>query len=901
MGPIMARMALSSGTRLGPYEIQSPLGAGGMGEVYRAHDARLGRDVAIKVLPQHLSCNTQLKERFEREARAISSLNHPHICTLHDVGHQDGTDFLVMECLEGETLADRLEKGALPCEQVLRIGAEVAAALDAAHHKGVVHRDLKPGNIMLVKGSAKLMDFGLAKPLPGLASAASHATPTVSKPLTVEGTLVGTFQYMAPEQLEGKEADARTDIFALGAVLYEMVTGKRAFQGQSQISVMSAILEKDPEPISALRPLTPPALDHVIKRALAKDPDKRWQSASDLAMELKWLSESSTAAVTTLPAKPHRSSWPWTLTAALAVCLPAFFALTTYHKTPATESGVVRSTILPPEGGAFVFNGPVGGAFLSPDGSAVTFIARVGKVTQLWVRPLDSFSARPLPGTEDANFAFWSPDSRNLGFFAQGKLKRVPVTGGPPQVLCDIDSFRGASWSRKDVIIFARVTGGIQSVSASGGAPQKVTTLDASRQEGTHRWPYFLPDGDHFLFMAASLGPVSEENVFYLGTLDGKPSRLLSHGSSPILYASRHVLYVSGNVLMARPFDLGKLDFTGDGIPLAEDIQTDPLFSNAMFSASEIGTVLYQKWEGGRAHSLILFDRAGKRLRDLGQTAPVSAPRFSPDGKSVAYDFISTDTGKVELWIQEIASGNRTRIASDPLNIIAHSPVWSPDGTRLAYASIKGGSRRIFIKSVKQITAEQERWDAHDIFFVAATDWTPDGKWLVLTERPMSIGQRVSLLSVEGKEGAVPLLEVKDAAVNSGKVSPDGRWMAYVSDESGKLEIYITSFPKPAGKLQVSAAGGVTPRWRHDGKELYYLAPDKNLMAAELKDTGGSLQVVSTRPLFEVPQVLYMTAAGVTQYDVSRDGTLFAVDSVNTEASSAPLSLVLNWPAELKK
>jgi len=896
---------LAVGSKLGPYEIVGALGTGGMGEVYRAHDTRLGRDVAIKVLPQHLSSNPDLRARFEREARAISSLNHPHICTLHDVGHQEGVDFLVMELLEGETLAHRLQRGPIPLKQALEYGIEIAGALDKAHKSGIVHRDLKPGNIMLTKSGAKLLDFGLAKPAREIAPIASGSMETMAKPLTGEGKIVGTFQYMAPEQIHGENADARTDIFALGTVLYEMVTAKRAFDGKSQISVMSAILEKEPEPVSNVQSLAPAALDHVIQRALAKDPEKRWQSTADVALELKWLSESSMAAAIPALTKPRGAQWPWAVAAGVvAAVLAAILAFSAFRKTPNTESRVIRSTILPPEGGAFVFNGPVGGAFLSPDGSSIAFIARVRKVTQLWVRPLDSFSARPLPGTEDAGFAFWSPDSRYLGFFAQGKIKRVPVTGGPPQVICDADSFRGASWGRRGVIIFSRVSGGIQSVPASGGTPQKITTVDANRHEGTHRWPFFLPDGNHFLFMAASLGPVSEENVFYLGSLDGKAPRVLFHGSSPIAYANGYVIYTSGNVLMARPFDLGKLDLTGEGVPLAESVQTDPLFSNATFSASENGALVYHHWEGGLAHSLFLFDRSGKRLRDLGQTAPVSAPRFSPDGKSIAYDFISTDSGKQDLWIQDIDSGNRTRLASDSLNIIAHSPVWSPDGTRLAYSSIRNGNRVVFIKSVSQISAEQERWNASTnsfSFYIAASDWTPDGKWLVLTDRPMSAGQRISLLSVQGKEGAVPLLEVKDAAVNSGQVSPDGRWMAYVSDESGKLEIYVTSFPKPAGKLQVSTAGGVTPRWRRDGKELYYVAPDKNLMASELKESAGSLQVVSTRPLFEVPQVLYLTAAGVSQYDVTRDGKLFAVDSVNTEASSTPLSLLLNYPAELKK
>jgi len=898
-------MPLAVGTKLGPYEVVAPLGAGGMGEVYRARDTRLERTVAIKILPAHLSCDPVRKQRFEREAKTISSLNHPHICVLHDAGHQDGVDYLVMECVEGETLAKRLQKGPLPLEQVLKYGAQIADALDKAHRSGVVHRDLKPGNIMLTATGAKLLDFGLAKPAAPLTSAAMLTAVTEDSPVTEQGTIVGTFQYMSPEQVEGKELDGRSDIFSLGAVLYEMLTGQRAFEGKSQFSVASSILEKEPAPISAVKPMTPPALDHALKKCLAKAPDERWQSASDLASELRWIAEAGSHAGVPAPAiAVQKTRQPLTQAAAALAAAIAFIAVVGWwrsaHEAPA-EAHVVRSMILPPDGGTFVFNGPIGGAFLSPDGGSVAFIARVGRVTQLWVRRLDSLAPRALPETEDVSFAFWSPDSRNLGFFAQGKLKRIAVTGGPPQTLCDADSSRGASWGRRDVIIFARVSGEILRIAASGGTPQRVTALDASRHEGTHRWPYFLPDGNHFLYMAALLGPVSEENVFYLGSLDQKESRMLLRGSSPIAYAMDHVLYLAGNMLMAKPFDPVKLDFTGEAIAIAEGVQFDPLFSSGIFSVSENGALVYQQGKGGVAHSLALFDRNGKRLGNLGESTPGS-PRFSPDAKSVVYDSISSNSGKIDFWLLEIGSGNRTRLASDPLNLGFHSAAWSPDGTRLAYVSMKTGNRAIYIKAVNQMAPEEERWEARDDTFLAPGDWTPDGKFLILTERQVRIAEnRISLLPVAGRDAALPLLEVKGANLDSGKVSPDGRWIAYRSDESGRNEIYISSFPRPTGKLQVSTAGGLTPQWRNDGKELYYLALDKMLVVVELKETGGSLQAVSTRPLFEMFQTMFLTAAGMGQYDATRDGKRFVVDSVITDESPAPLNLVQNWTAELKK
>jgi Tol biopolymer transport system component len=895
-------MPVAPPAKLGPYEILEPLGAGGMGEVYRARDTRLDRTVAIKILPQHLSSDPLRKQRFEREAKVISSLNHPHICTLYDIGQQDGVAYLVMECIEGETLSKRLEKGPLPLEQVIKYGAQIADALDKAHRCGIVHRDLKPGNVMLTSTGAKLLDFGLARPVVSLSSATTIAV-APSSPVTAEGIIIGTFQYMSPEQLEGKELDGRSDIFSLGAVLYEMLTGKRAFEGKTQLSVASAILEKEPAAICSVKPMTPPALDHAIRRCLAKDREERWQTARDLAFELKWTMGSHIGSAFPISAPGGtivrgRAGWIFAATAALTAVVLAFAY---FHKIPA-DARVIRSVIPAPNGGAFIFDGPVGGAMLSPDGKSVAFIARAGTVTQIWLRSLDSFSAHAVAGTEDASFVFWSPDSRHLGFFVQGKLKRVAVAGGPLQTLCDTESNRGASWGSRDVIIFSRSAGEILSIPASGGTPQRVTTLDASRHEGTHRWPFFLPDGNHFLFMAALLGPVTEDNVFYVGSLDGTPSKVLFHGSSPIAYSRGHVLYILGNVLMARPFNLVKLEPEGDAVPLAEGIQFDPQFSSGIFSASENGTLLYQLGVGGRSHSLQVRGRNGQHIGNLGEAAPGTTLRASPDGKNLAYDTISASEGKIDLWVLHLDSGSRTRLASDPMPLGFHNAVWSPDGRRIAYFSSKAGTRALYISAVNEVAKEEERWESSNDIFATASDWTPDANFLILTERPLPTGeQRISVLSVLGKSGPQPLIEMKGARVDGGQVSPDGRWIAYRSDESGKSEIYVSPFPKPVGKLQVSIGGGVQPRWRHDGRELYYLAFDRKMMAVAVSKTEASFQPGSVRPLFEMFRTMWLTVAGQNQYEVMPDGNKFIAVSSDSDESPAPLSLVQNWTADLKQ
>ncbi|MGH9316719.1 MAG: protein kinase domain-containing protein, partial [Thermoanaerobaculia bacterium] len=633
---------------------------------YKAKDTRLDREVAVKVLPAHLSSSEEMRQRFEREARAISQLSHPHICALYDVGSHEGTEYLVMELLEGETLAARIVKGPLPIEQLLRYGIEMADALDKAHRQGIVHRDLKPGNVMLTKSGVKLLDFGLAKALPsppgrgqgeGLTSLPTMAG---GQALTQEGTILGTFQYMAPEQLEGKDADARTDIFAFGATLYEMATGKKAFSGTSQASLISAIMKEDPSPISAVEPASPAALDRVVKTCLAKDPEERWQNAADIKRELKWVAEGSQAGVSGPSAtrRKNRARLSWGLTA-VAVLLAAA-AIVRYDRRSAGFTRPMRSSIDLPEKSA------LRAAALSPDGSRLVFVARdsSGK-NLLWIRPLDSLAVQPLPGTENPSFPFWSPDSRFIGFFADGKLKKINASGGPPQTLFDAPVNRGGTWNREGVILFTPVAEGpLYRVSASGGLPTPVTRLDPSRGETSHRWPFFLPDGQHFLYLVASFGGPKEKTGIYVGSLDSKEEKLLVRANSSVAYAPSfakasegYLLFFRERNLLAQPFDAKGLRITGDPFPVAEEIQYFPQVYSALFSVSENGVLLYQARSASGGSQLVWFDRNGKQIGSLGAPGDQANPRISPDGKRVALDIIDPQTRNMDIWIYESSGG----------------------------------------------------------------------------------------------------------------------------------------------------------------------------------------------------------------------------------------------------
>ena len=895
-------MALASGTKLGPYEIQSPLGAGGMGEVYRACDTRLNRTVAIKILPSHLSDNREAKQRFDREARAISSLNHPNICTLYDVGHQDGTDYLVMEFLEGEPLADRLMKGPLPSDQVLKYGIEICEGLEKAHRGGVTHRDLKPGNVMLTKTGAKLMDFGLAKPGSQSNAPASGLTltsPVASRPLTQEGMVIGTFQYMSPEQLEGKEADARSDIFALGAVLYEMATGKRAFEGKSTTSVIAAILERNPAPISVVRPMFPRALDTVVKTCLEKDPEERWQSARDVKLQLKSIAEgNSAAASSTVKHNPWRERTAWML--AIAFLSTAAFFVVSQRRAQSTGEPV-RFAVYPPE--KTVFSGPpnitvgVPQFALSPDGRAMVFVANSpGADPMLWLRSVDQVTARQLPGTEGAQLPFWSPDSRWVGFFAEGKLKKIPVGGGPVQVLADVADAFGGSWGADGSIIFGKLSGAIFRVSSGGGTVTTVTKVDTVMK--AHRWPQFLPDGRHFLFHVQ--GGDSAQHGIYVGSIDGGTQKFLVRSESSAIYASPgYVLYVDGDTLLGQAFDAAHLELRGEPFTVAENVGRSTGF-NIGVSASATGMLAYAAaiLQRGR---LTWFDRAGNSLNSVGVEGDYSDFRLSPNGQTLAASLVDPKAWNPDVWLIDLMRGGPSRFTVG--SVLSAAPVWSPDGTRIVFRTIRNGPTELYAKSAGGggneevvLTYETQHAAGIDTPNLVCSDWSPDGRYVIGSLPQQTTGDDLWLIPLSGDRKPIKFLAPPSDQIH-GNFSPEGRFVAYSSNESGRFEVYVQTFPLSDRKWQVSTDGGYEPRWRADGREIYYLSQDRKLMAVS----------VGTAPAFGVPKVLFQTrvpegvTARRTHYVPSRDGQRFLVNTQSLDAPPGPITVVLNWQAELKK
>jgi eukaryotic-like serine/threonine-protein kinase len=897
-------MPLTAGTKLGPYEIQSPLGAGGMGEVYRARDTRLDRTVAVKVLASHLSSSPELKQRMEREGRAISSLNHPHICQLYDIGSQNGTDYLVMEFLEGETLAERLRKGAMPLAEVLKIGIAVAEALAVAHRQGIVHRDLKPGNIMLTKGGAKLMDFGLAKPLgvqsagsgsgtapPSFTAAATMSGPSPLTPLTTAGSIIGTIQYMAPEQIEGKEADERSDIFAFGAVLYEIVAGKRPFQGKSQISLASSILENDPEPISKLKPATPPSFEHVVTTCLQKNPEDRYLAAHDIKLELQWIaadrSSPAVPAATPAPSKRNeRIGWAAALVA--AIVLTAAAAIFFYH--PAQSARSIRTVINPPEKTTFNLTGDSAGPpVASSDGAVVAFATTStdGK-TALWIRPMSTVEARELPGTEGATFPFWSPDNRSLGFFADGKPKTVDLEGGSTQIVCDAPLGRGGAWGPDGVILFSPIpTAPILRVSASGGTPIPVTKLDGALHT-SHRWPFFLPDGKHFIYIALHHDAAkSANNTIYYASLDGRENRPLFRSQTNAVYACGFVLFGRGDQLMAQPFNPSSGTLSGEPQNIAKGVMNDASTWHMDASASNGGLLVFGSGASGDLE-LVWMNRSGKITTIADKLPDLQSAVLSPQGDRVA---LQINAAQTDIWVLDLTRGVRTRVTFGPIGNV--SPIWSPDGKWIAYSSAQNGRFAICRKPSDGGGAEETllTFDQQP----ALHDWSRDGKYL-LYSLPVTGGRlrQTFALPLEGERKPSLIL---DRGAN-GRLSPDGRWLAYQSAESGRGEIYVMPFGGGQGKWQVSANGsangGGRPQWSNDGKELYYMDLTYNLFSVPVKNTGGSLQFGVAEKLitnWSAPQVFY---------DVSPDGKKILLDRVAQQVSQS-VSVVTDFTAGLKK
>jgi len=870
--------------------------------VYRARDSRLDRTVAIKVLPSHQSSDSALRQRFEREARTISKFSHPNICTLHDIGNDNGVDYLVMEYIEGETLEQRLTKGPLSPQQALNYAVQIADALDKAHRSGIVHRDLKPGNVMLTKSGAKLLDFGLAKlqeEVSVMAAALTEMT-VESKRLTTEGMLVGTFQYMSPEQIEGKPPDARSDIFAFGALLYEMLSGNPAFGGRTKASVIASILSSEPPPLSVAQPLAPPALERVIKQCLAKDPDERWQSAGDIARELKWISEGGSQASSPVPAiqgRSQREYVAWGI-AGIGVALAIVFALLFFTRSPEKQP-VIRSLILPEENTTpLITQDDAGPAVIAPDGSALAYVAMDshGQIL-LWVRKLNETHARPVPGTDGAGFPFWSADSRQIGFFSGGKLRTTGLEGGTSAVVCDALLGRGGTWNADGTILFAPTfESGLFQVPSSGGTPKPVTTLDKSKHD-SHRWPQFLPDGKHFIYLAITHNNARDpNNGIYFGSLNGKESRFVLQSDTQGQYASGHLLFLRDTVLMAQPFDPSNGSLTGSLAPIAEQVLFDPGTWRSAVSVNEAGLMAYVSG-GAVANQLTWYDRTGKTLGLAGnKVTDLNHVRLSPDGLKIAGD---PGESLSDIWIFDVQRGVSTRFTFGPSSSVA--PVWSPNGKWIVYTSLEHGYQNIHRKPSSGMGQPELLFEGNGNSLQNwPNDLSPDGNSLLYSVGDLVGSAQLWELPLSGNDRKPRPILPSNFMTMEARFSPDGRWITYTSNESGKPEVYVIPSSGVGGKWQVSNGGGQQPVWRRDGKELFYLSPDDKLMAVPIKLNSDSVQADAAQPLFSLANSIQTVSGLVAPYDVSPDGKRFIVVTIE-QGRTFPVNLVTNWTAALQK
>jgi Tol biopolymer transport system component/predicted Ser/Thr protein kinase len=871
-------MNIAPGSRLGPYEIVARIGAGGMGEVWKARDTRLDRSVAIKILSPAFAQNEQLRLRFEREARTISKLSHPHICALYDVGE----NYLVMELLDGESLADRLAKGAMPLNDALRYGAQVADALDRAHRAGIVHRDLKPGNIMITKSGAKLLDFGLAK-----SAVVDFAVDgaTQRKPLTQEGTILGTFQYMAPEQLEGLEADSRTDIFAFGSVLYEMATGRRAFEGKTKTSLIAAIVKENPRPIAEIQPLTPPAFEHVVVKCLAKDPDDRWQSAHDIAEELRWISEAGSQAGVPAPLaarKRSRARWVvlfaaigWTLAVAAAIAA-AMFASRWRAASRVTQTEIAAATTsnmdAPPA--------------ISPDGRRLAAVVVAGNTTGLWLRDLSTGEGRTLAGTEGATFPFWAPDGHAIGFFAGSKLKTVNAETGAIQNVCDALYGRGGTWSPLGVIVFTpNISAPLMKVGENGGKVLAVTKLTHGQGE-THRNPVFLPDGKHFLYCdGQNLGSVgSAEAELHAGSIDGGFDRKVLDYASNAAYVGRWLLTIRDRNLIAQRFDPDALEIRGKPVAIAQNIEWYlPRLQGTFAVGAE--TLVYEHAAQPKVQ-LLRLDGLDVPAKVVGDPAFYTGPALSPDGRRVILNRFDPATQDSDLWMYDLDGGPATRLTFDAVGDMQASAVFAPDGQRIALAAEgRAGPFQLWIQPAGGGTRESLKID-HDFFVLE--DWSRDGKTLLVTPQRRNTGYDVDIIHLDGDRKSVPLVH-GDASEMGGRFSPNGKWIAYQSEESGRPEVYVTNYPAAAVKWQVSTGGGLRPFWSADGRQLFYLVGDRVVVAAVHE--GESFSADAPRPVEALGDK-------IVDFAVAQNGRIVALREI--DLGKAPLSVVLNWQELLR-
>jgi len=884
-------MALESGSRLGPYEIGSRLGAGGMGEVYRARDARLGRTVAIKVLRGDIAHSAEHRARFEREARTISSLEHPHICSLYDVGRKGEIDFLVMQFVEGDTLARRLEKARLPLDQVFRYAIDVADAVAAAHKRGIVHRDLKPSNIILAKSGAIVLDFGLAK-LWGAATTSDEVETAARQPeLTSQGAILGTLPYMAPELLEGKEADPRSDIFAFGAVLYEMVTAKKAFSGRGATELVAAILGAQPAPAAALNPLIPPVLDHMLQRCLAKDPEERWQSMSDIGEELKWAG--GTASPTTPAATKGRRVLPsWALLGVGALTGAALVAsLLWWRRADPIDTAPAppaRFTIPLAEGESLHVYSSASVA-MSPDGTHIAYAANRGAERAIYVRALDELESRRLAGTERANDPIFSPDGEWVAFEAAGKLKKVSLKGGSPQFLANLVLFGGHSWGTGDIIGYTPAyTGGLFAISAQGGKPRRLTTPEKNR---AHIWPEVLPGGKAVLFtLWRGENTFDQSHIGVLSLETGKWNVVIEGGFYARYAPTGHLLFVRGGSLFAAPFDLSEQRVTGASVPVLEGVLQDSFDGAGQFAVSRTGSLVYAS---GTAHSpgrrLVWVDRSGRRSTITSTSSSYSLPRLSPDGRRLGLS--SWADASVSVWVYGLAQDTLTRVSfgSDD-----HNVAWSPDSRRVAFESGRDGVHQIYVRSADGTGDDDQVTTGEHNHYLC--DWSRDGQALAYAEFHPDTGADLWVVEAQGTRQARPFLNTSFWEKQA-TFSPNGRWLAYVSDESGEFEVYMRPFPGPGPRFPISSEGGEEPAWSRSGRELFYRSSGR-MMSVTISETP---ELSASRPQVLFEGLYHYADLPTRTYDVGPDGRFVMVTEPAPDEATRQLHVVLNWSEELKR
>jgi Tol biopolymer transport system component len=886
-------MALTSGTKLGPYEILSPLGAGGMGEVYRAKDTRLGRDVALKILPESFARDADRLRRFQQEARAVAALNHPNILAIHDIGEQAGSPFLVSELLEGESLRAALDRGPLPQRKTIEYGVQIAHGLAAAHEKGIVHRDLKPENVFVTKdGRIKILDFGLAKLAQTMGASPDEVTLTGAQH-TAAGVVMGTASYMAPEQVRGENADPRTDIFAFGAVLYEMLSGVRAFRRDTAAETMTAVLKDDPLELTETARLVSPTLDRIVRRCLEKSPEQRFQSARDLSFALSAFSGSETSVTARAAvATPHRMALlPVLVVAAALVAVAAATWFIARRPQPTTR---MQFALAVPD------EMSISHMALSLDGSMLAFVSPEDStgLPVLYVQRVGSSSVTALPGTQGASFPFWSPDGAYLGFFATGKLQKIAVSGGTPQPLTKAMAGRGGSWGKQNIILYSPdPSSPLWRINADGSGAVPVTQeiMSASPMQQTHRWPAFLPDGKRFLYWAGNFSNAKDDKVsgIYLASLDDKQQKLVGLCHSSFGYDAGHLYYAGDQKqLVSVAFDPASGEISGNSSPIAGTVGFQPSTYWSALTVSGNGTVIYNTGVGAALSVLTWEDRAGKELGRIGEPGIMANPTLSPDGNRVAVDIADLKASNVDIWLENTNGSENARFTFEPTE--ETNGIWSRDGSMVAYRSVGTDVAQILAKRATGLEKEKALLSSAGVTDdILPNSWSADDQQLLSTDQGPS---RTYLVTSPAGGGAkVPLLNSKANETN-GQISSDGKWVAYASDESGAWEIYVTSFPGAAGKWQVSRGGGTEPRWRADGKEIFYIAPSGMLMAVPV----NGVTIFATgppEPLFQIHGRAPISSTDVFTYDVAKDGKRFLVNRYVKPEHVPPLTILLNTTA----